>query len=129
MTSHTHRWGALQRSVRVEGRVTKVTAEESDAYFAVRPRGSQLGAWVSDQSTPVANRAELDSKKAQIEARFPATTAASTGTSSTGSNSDVQKSEVPRPPHWGYVLHIIYIAIHTDVVRVSFFIWRVRTLN
>jgi pyridoxamine 5'-phosphate oxidase len=87
----TCRWGALQRSVRVEGRVTKVTAAESDAYFAVRPRGSRLGAWVSDQSRPVASRSELDSKQTAIEARFP----------SGSSGSDVQEVEVPRPPHWG----------------------------
>ncbi|MDQ3590304.1 MAG: pyridoxamine 5'-phosphate oxidase, partial [Actinomycetota bacterium] len=50
-------WGELERQVRVEGRVRRVPDKESDAYFAGRPRGSQLGAWASEQSRPVGDRA------------------------------------------------------------------------
>lgn len=48
-------WGPLERSVRVEGRVEKVSEEDSDAYFQKRPRGAELGAWASDQSRPIAD--------------------------------------------------------------------------
>ncbi len=76
-------WPAVERQVRVEGRVEPVTAEEADAYFARRPRGSRLGAWASPQSRPVADRAALDARLAEVEARF--------GDAET----------VPRPPFWG----------------------------
>ncbi|MBJ3774465.1 pyridoxamine 5'-phosphate oxidase [Acuticoccus mangrovi] len=76
-------WKSLRRQVRVRGPVTPVTAAEADAYFASRPRLSQLGAWASDQSRPAADRAELEARVAAREAEFP--------------------SDVPRPPHWsGY---------------------------
>jgi pyridoxamine 5'-phosphate oxidase len=74
-------WPRLHRQVRVEGRVAPQTAAESDAYFAARPRGSQLGAWASPQSSPLRDRAELESRFAEAAARFP--------------------GPVPRPPHWG----------------------------
>jgi pyridoxamine 5'-phosphate oxidase len=59
-----------ERQVRVEGRVERATAAESEAYFQSRPRGSQLGAWASVQSQPIASRAELDASARQVEARF-----------------------------------------------------------
>jgi pyridoxamine 5'-phosphate oxidase len=75
-------WAGHERQVRVTGDVTRLAAEESDAYFATRPRGSQLGAWASEQSTPLAGRDELDARWAALAARY----------------ADVA---VPRPPHWG----------------------------
>ncbi len=74
-------WGDLQRQVRVDGHVTKVTARESDEYFATRPRGSQLSAWASAQSAKVASRAMLERRFAAFARRYP--------------------GAVPRPPHWG----------------------------
>eukprot|EP00611_Tribonema_gayanum_P006099 TRINITY_DN15381_c0_g1_i1.p1 TRINITY_DN15381_c0_g1~~TRINITY_DN15381_c0_g1_i1.p1 ORF type:complete len:198 (-),score=67.52 TRINITY_DN15381_c0_g1_i1:670-1263(-) len=79
-------WAPLHRSVRVEGAVARVSAVESDAYYASRPRGSRLGAWVSDQSQPVAGGDAMDAKQQEVEARFGADDAA---------------GDVPRPPHWG----------------------------
>ncbi|MEP7271526.1 MAG: pyridoxamine 5'-phosphate oxidase [Acidobacteriota bacterium] len=75
-------WQGLHRQVRVEGRVNRVTQEESAAYFATRPRGSQLGAWASPQSKQIASRSELLKRLADIEARF-------------------QDGPVPCPPNWG----------------------------
>ena len=76
-------WHDLQRQVRVEGSVERVSDEESQAYFASRPRGSQLGAWASPQSQEVASRAELDARYADVEQRF-------------GGDDDVSL-----PPFWG----------------------------
>lgn len=76
-------WQPLRRQVRVRGSVEKVPEQESSGYFASRPRGSQLGAWASRQSQPLADRAELDERWLEAEARFP------------------EEVEVPRPPHWG----------------------------
>jgi pyridoxamine 5'-phosphate oxidase len=78
----TFYWAALNRQVRIEGRVARVSAEESDAYFATRPRGSQLGAWASPQSEEIASRAELDALLEAIEREY-------------------EGRQVPRPPHWG----------------------------
>ena len=75
-------WHPLQRQVRIEGPVTKLSPEESDAYFASRPHGSQLGAAASPQSQQVADRAELEVRYAQVAAEFGA-------------------GEVARPLHWG----------------------------
>jgi len=78
------RWSILDRQVRVVGEVSLVGEEESDAYFASRPRLSQLGAWASAQSQPLADRASLEAAVAEVEARFAG-------------------AEVPRPPWWaGY---------------------------
>src|SRR4051812_32393785 len=74
-------WKPLQRQVRLEGRVEAVAPEESDAYFATRSRGSQLGAWASRQSEAIPDRAWLERRVAEFGERFPGT--------------------VPRPPHWG----------------------------
>lgn len=82
--SLTFFWDKLERQVRIKGEVVPVSAEESDAYFASRPRESQIGAWVSAQSQPVASRAQLDQKAAEIANHFQA-----------------NDSAVPRPPHWG----------------------------
>ena len=68
--------------MRVRGPVEQVDAGEADAYFASRPRASQVGAWASAQSSPLVDRAELDAKVAAVEDRFAGT-------------------DVPRPPHWG----------------------------
>lgn len=74
-------WQQLEVQVRVEGSVERVPDEEADAYFATRPRISQLGAWASDQSAPLASMAELEQRLRDAEARFAG-------------------GDVPRPPHW-----------------------------
>jgi pyridoxamine 5'-phosphate oxidase len=74
-------WGRLERQVRVEGRIEKVSGRESDAYFATRPRGSQISAWASPQSAAVAGRAALERRYAEVAA--------------------AHRGAVPRPPHWG----------------------------
>lgn len=76
-------WYGLHRQVRVEGVATIAPDAVSDAYWASRPRGSQLGAWASAQSQPIASREELDAQQARIDERFADT------------------DPVPRPPHWG----------------------------
>ena len=75
-------WGELERQVRVEGRVRRVPDKESDAYFAGRPRGSQLGAWASEQSRPVGDRGALEHRLRELEAEY-------------------EGRDVPRPPFWG----------------------------
>ena len=76
-------WLQLHRQMKVRGSVRRVPEPESDAYFASRPRESQIGAWASPQSQTLAGRAELDDRVASAEARFADT------------------AEIPRPPHWG----------------------------
>ena len=63
-------WSPLQRQVRIEGPVTRVSAEESDEYYASRPRGSRLGAWVSPQSQPIPDRAFLENRLAALETEY-----------------------------------------------------------
>jgi pyridoxamine 5'-phosphate oxidase len=75
-------WRELDRQVRARGRVKALSDEESDAYFATRPRDSQLGAWASEQSRPLASREELDQRVAELEAQLA-------------------DREVPRPSQWG----------------------------
>jgi pyridoxamine 5'-phosphate oxidase len=75
-------WLALERQVVVEGAVTKVPREESEAYFHSRPRASQLGAWVSQQSAIIADRAVLEDSMKVLEQKYAG-------------------REVPLPPHWG----------------------------
>ncbi len=74
-------WKSLRRQIRVRGEVEVVSAAESDAYFASRARGSRIGAWASDQSSPVAGREVLLAQNAEIEARF-------------------EGQDVPRPENW-----------------------------
>ena len=74
-------WAEVSRQVRVEGRVEKVPAEESDKYFATRPRDSQLSAWASHQDEVIPNRAALEQKMRECSERFP--------------------NAVPRPNYWG----------------------------
>jgi pyridoxamine 5'-phosphate oxidase len=76
-------WHDLQRQVRIDGTAARVSREESEAYFSSRPRGSQLGAWASPQSTEVSSRADLDARYAEVEARFG------------------EDDTVPLPPQWG----------------------------
>lgn len=79
-------WLELARQVRIEGPVTLVDDATADEYWASRPRGSQIGAWASAQSEPVADRAELDRQQHAVEDRFGTEAAA---------------GPIPRPPHWG----------------------------
>jgi pyridoxamine 5'-phosphate oxidase len=75
-------WPTLDRQIRVSGSVTRVTREESERYFATRPRGSQIGAWASRQSERVQSRDELEATVAEIARRYAG-------------------AEVPCPPGWG----------------------------
>ncbi|WFS20264.1 pyridoxamine 5'-phosphate oxidase [Pseudomonas sp. 905_Psudmo1] len=75
-------WPSLERQVRIEGRVERVTAAESDGYYQVRPMGSRIGAWASPQSKVIRDRAELENLLAETEKRF--------------------LNQTPHcPPHWG----------------------------
>lgn len=77
-------WKSLRKQVRIEGAVSEVSADEADAYFASRGRDSQLGAWASDQSRPLPDRATFEARFAEAAARF-------------------EGQDVPRPPYWtGY---------------------------
>ena len=64
-------WPGLQRQVRIQGFVTKISPEESDRYFNSRPRSSQLGAWASDQSRPLKSRETLEQKLKDLDKKFP----------------------------------------------------------
>jgi pyridoxamine 5'-phosphate oxidase len=75
-------WHAIERQVRVEGRVEMTSDAESDDYFVTRPVNSRLGAWASEQSEVLSGRDELESRHREYMARFP-------------------DGNVPRPPHWG----------------------------
>ena len=75
-------WIDVQRQVRVTGPIEVVSTDEADAYFATRPRGSQLAAWASDQTQPITDRPTLEARFADAEARYA-------------------DQPVPRPPYWG----------------------------
>ncbi len=75
-------WGELERQVRIEGQVVRASDEESDAYYKSRPRGSRLGAWVSEQSRPIKSRERLEEKVRELETEY-------------------EDREIPRPPFWG----------------------------
>ena len=79
----TFHWAALERQVRIEGRVERTTAAESDAYFASRPSTSRIGAWSSPQSAVIADRAALETLFARFRAEHP------------------DDAAIPRPEHWG----------------------------
>ncbi len=79
----TFHWAELERQVRIEGRVERTTAAESDAYFQSRPSGSRLGAWSSPQSRVISNREALEALVARYRAEHP------------------DDAAIPRPPHWG----------------------------
>jgi pyridoxamine 5'-phosphate oxidase len=74
-------WKSLRRQIRIEGAASPVDDATADAYFETRSRNSQLGAWASDQSRPLADRATFEARFAEVEARF-------------------EGQDVPRPPHW-----------------------------
>ncbi|MFK8910317.1 pyridoxamine 5'-phosphate oxidase [Streptomyces sp. YS-3] len=76
-------WHQISRQVIVEGAAARITREETEAYFRVRPHGSRLGAWASPQSAPLASRAELTDRYEELAARYP------------------EGTEVPLPPQWG----------------------------
>jgi len=79
-------WKSLKRQIHIEGTVQKVGAEEADTYFTTRPRGSQIGAWASEQSRPLKSREALEGRVREVEKKY-------------------EGKPVPRPPHWGgYVL-------------------------
>jgi pyridoxamine 5'-phosphate oxidase len=75
-------WKSLQRQIRVEGSVSVVSDAEADAYFHSRPRDSQIGAWASEQSRPVADRAELERRFTEYSRQF------------------AEQGQVPRPAYW-----------------------------
>jgi pyridoxamine 5'-phosphate oxidase len=75
-------WGELERQVRIEGRASRLSDGESDAYFASRPRGSRLGAWASEQSRPLEDRSVLEERVRALEEEY-------------------KDREIPRPPFWG----------------------------
>jgi len=83
MASATFPWFPMQRQAHVRGPVTKVDPAETAAYWATRPRGSQLGAWASPQSETVGSRAELEARLAEADQRFAGV------------------EQIPPPPHWG----------------------------
>ena len=74
-------WKSLRRQIRIEGAATPVDDATADGYFATRSRNSQLGAWASDQSRPLADRGTFEARFAEVEARF-------------------EGQDVPRPQHW-----------------------------
>lgn len=84
-------WAELERQVRIEGRIEKVSAENSDAYFSSRPRASQIGAWVSPQSKVIGSRTVLEDRMKELSAEF-------------------EDKPVPRPEQWGgYILYPDYM--------------------
>jgi pyridoxamine 5'-phosphate oxidase len=90
-------WKSLRRQIRIEGKAAPVTDAEADAYFATRARDSQIGAWASEQSQPLENRALFDQRLAEIIEQF-------------------KDQEVLRPPHWsGFRITPVRIEFWEDV--------------
>jgi pyridoxamine 5'-phosphate oxidase len=88
-------WKSLNRQIRIRGPVERISAAESDAYYASRPRGSQIGAWASLQSRPLDDRATLEAAIARYEREYP--------------------GSVPRPAHWcGYRIMPVQIEFWMD---------------
>ncbi len=88
-------WKSQRKQVRIRGSVDVVADEEADAYFGSRPRGSQLGAWASQQSRPLASRAILEDAVSAVDTTYPET--------------------VPRPPHWsGFRIQPLQIEFWSD---------------
>jgi pyridoxamine 5'-phosphate oxidase len=89
-------WKSLRRQIRLRGAISEVSAAESDAYFASRPRGSQIGAWASRQSRPLASRAELEEAAEAYDRKFG-------------------EAKVPRPDYWrGYRLAPVEVEFWRD---------------
>jgi pyridoxamine 5'-phosphate oxidase len=89
-------WKSLRRQIRIEGPVKLVDDATADTYFATRSRNSQLGAWASDQSRPLADRATFEARFAEAEQRF-------------------EGDDVPRPPHWsGHLVTPVAIEFWQD---------------
>ena len=89
-------WKSQKRQVRVRGPVAKVSKQEADAYFSARARGSQIGAWASDQSSVIQSRAQLESEIEQVEER-------------------IAERNIIRPPHWhGWRVKPLYIEFWED---------------
>lgn len=80
-------WRELERQLRVRGRVVRMSPEDSDRYFASRPRDSRIGAWASDQSRDIDDRSALESSWRHFDSKYP--------------------GDVPRPPHWGGFLLLV----------------------
>ena len=90
-------WNATQKQIRLEGRVQRTPAEESDMYFAGRPRMSQVGAWASQQSQPVESYEAFEARVREVEKKY-------------------EGREIPRPPSWGgYRLVPDRVEIWTEV--------------
>ena len=95
-------WKELERQVRIEGVVQKISAAESDAYFLSRPAGSRIGAWVSPQSQVIPNRAFLEDNFKQVSEKYP------------------DESMVPRPAHWGgYIVRPEAMEFWQEIGRAS----------
>ncbi len=81
-------WPELERQLRIEGRVERVPADESDRYFASRPVASRIGAWASPQSERIASRDVIETNERDLRERFEVA-------------DDANEADIPRPPHWG----------------------------
>ncbi|MGF1604135.1 MAG: pyridoxamine 5'-phosphate oxidase [Thermosynechococcaceae cyanobacterium] len=75
-------WAELERQIRIEGAISKISDAQTDAYFYSRPRGSQIGAWASEQSEVICDRTTLENRLQDLEQQY-------------------QDQPIPRPPHWG----------------------------